>query len=153
MKKIILIYFFVQSFCWSLSSCHKETNDLIVPVDTTQSFDEIVNDHLPWSYYNDQQYFCARVTYLQEPPGPNSADSIKAVYQIANGTFVQLSRGNPGNSDSVYYDVVAQSLYLYKKYSANSVQAAIELAILNITGFAGEISRFNVPGAAKVVFR
>jgi len=97
MKRICLICFFVQGFCWSLVSCHKETNDLIVPVDTTQSFNEIVNEHLPWSFDNDKRYFSARLTYLQESPGPNSADSIKAVYQFTNGTYVQLSRGNAGN--------------------------------------------------------
>jgi len=53
---------------------------LLYPRIQHNNFSMRVNDHLQGSYHNDKEYFSERLTYLQESPRPNSADSIKAIY-------------------------------------------------------------------------
>jgi|GEM_PF-4424406 hypothetical protein len=74
-------------------------------------------------------------------------------YSCKKDDLSQSAGSNPGNSDSVYYDVVAKSIFLYKKYSVKSGQTATLLAILNAEGFVWAIPALHLPKKTKLGFR
>ena len=155
MKNFKLIFPFVKVLWWFLCSCHKESGEMVSPtVIQPLPVKEIFNSSLEWRYNQDKKVLNAWVTRLQDPPGPNSADSIEAVYQFWNGNYLEVPRGNAGNSDSIYYEIESKSIVLYKKYYRSGEWFAGFMATMNaIAAATGEISKTNLPKKAKVEFR
>jgi hypothetical protein len=146
-KKTFTTLFFIQSFCWVLSSCHKEiTQPVTIPLQlpVQQSpVKEIVNNNLQWGIDFSTRIAFATLAFLHGRSISNSADSIVAVYVLADSD-VAIRRDDPGNYTELYYQVEKNSIILHKKYpETNQVNGNIELAI----------QAAYLPRKAKVVFR
>ena len=134
-----------------LSSTDIKQVEVIDPVLPTK---EIVNSNLYWQYLPKKGLISARLTGLQEPPSRTSADSVDAVYKFSNSIYIEVPKGNPGNSNNIYYDIETKSLLLYKKYSITNLDTTKpywELAAG--IAFASAMPNLNLPKKAKVVFR
>ena len=126
MRKHFICLFFIYSSCWLLCSCHKDTVDLVMlptqpptsppdpPATPSTPTRQIVNRDLRWTTNYVTKIASARLTRLEAPPSPNSADSILAVYiQKNNSYYEEVKRGVPGNS-LIYYEIENNSIMLHK---------------------------------------
>ena len=123
-------------------------------IDSALPVKEIVNSNLQWQYLPKRGLISARLTDLQDPPGPNSADSIDAVYKFSNYVYIEVPRGNPANSDNIYFEIETKSLLLQKKYSVPNLDTTKPYWQLSAAiAFAIAMPNLNLPKKAKVVFR
>jgi len=131
----------------------KDTKQVKV-IDPAQPTHEIVNSNLLWQYLPNKGLISAMLTHLKDPPGPNSADRIDAVYKFTNINYIEVPRGNPGNSNNIYYEIETKSLLLRKKYSIPNLDTTQPYWQLGAAiAFAIAMPNLNLPKKAKVVFR
>ena len=151
MKKVTLVFSLMLTLLVFLCSCGKDTNE--IPVTPGAPIKEIINANLVWEYNIAKEILSAKLTNLQDPPGPNTADKIKAVYQFMSNNYQELPRGNSGNPDKVYYEIEDKSIVLHKYHHIDPhVNATVAAAI--IVGLANNpYTSSPVPKKAKVVFR
>jgi hypothetical protein len=146
MKRTLTALFFIQTWWWLLSSCHKEsTGPVIMPVQQHPPVKEIVNNYLQWSINYETKIVSATLTWVDAPPSPNSADSILAVY-ILGDPDVAIRRGDPRNYVDFYYQIERRAIVLHKNYFKIDVATSIEILGLGLQGG-------KLPKRAKVVFR
>ena len=142
MKKILTTLFFIQSFWWLLSSCHKEVTEPVIIRVQQAPVKEIVNNNLQWTINKENGIVSAKLTYLDGRPIANSADSILAVY-ILGDSDVAIRRGDPRNYIDIYYQVEKNFIVLHKRIQKT------EFFGFWTFGF----SVASLPKKAKVVFR
>jgi len=155
MKRLTISLLVAWFVMWILPGCHKDTSN---PGTTTfippRNNKEIINSNLEWRYDANKEVLSAKVMDLEDVGNLYSAGRIVAVYLFLAGSFIELSHGNPGNSNKFYYESERRSLMLHMKFHMNvrnsfDLASAIGAAIAN----AREVASLNLPEKAKVIFQ
>ena len=114
-----------------------------------QEANEIVAT-LQWDYDANKKRLAAKLADLDDPGNHLSADSIKAVYQFFNGSYLEIPRGTPGNPGGVFYEIEEKTLLLCRAFqpsSDNNLTISVEIAVAVAEG------GLQLPHFAKVVFQ